>query len=112
MVLRLTEDLHIHALVGEKNHGHELGTPAVHKAGYKADAAILGELSSQPELLTISHTSTRKFNLEIQVKCNGTHAGGNRGVVTWAGGEDASAVANAIEKLNKVISSRQELEQE
>lgn len=74
----LKGDLQVHAVVGEETMDHENGTTAVIKAGFRADAAIVAEPSSQPERLTIAPVSAGNFNLEISVKGHGTHAG-NRG---------------------------------
>ncbi len=109
--VRLKGDLQLHAVVGEETMDHENGTTAVVKAGFRADAAIVAEPSSQPEPLTIAPVSAGNFNLEISVKGHGTHAG-NRGAAIRAGGEGASAGVNAVEKLIKVVQALQDLEQE
>jgi acetylornithine deacetylase/succinyl-diaminopimelate desuccinylase family protein len=109
--IRLTGDLQLHAVVGEETMDHENGTTAVIKAGFRADAAIVSEPSSQPDPLTIAPVSAGNFNLEISVKGHGTHAG-NRGAAIRAGGEGPSAGVNAVEKLIKVVQALQDLEQE
>ncbi|WKL41721.1 M20/M25/M40 family metallo-hydrolase [Sinorhizobium meliloti] len=107
----LKGDLQVHAVVGEETMDHENGTTAVIKAGFRADAAIVAEPSSQPERLTIAPVSAGNFNLEISVKGHGTHAG-NRGAAIRAGGEGPSAGVNAVEKLIKIVQALQDLEQE
>ncbi|MDX0683269.1 M20/M25/M40 family metallo-hydrolase [Sinorhizobium medicae] len=109
--VRLKGDLQVHAVVGEETMDHENGTTAVIKAGFRSDAAIVAEPSSQPEPLTIAPVSAGNFNLEISVKGHGTHAG-NRGAAIRAGGEGPSAGVNAVEKLIKVVQALQDLEQE
>jgi len=108
--IRLKGDVQLHAVVGEETMDHENGTTAVIKAGFRADAAIVAEPSSQPEPLTIAPISAGNFNLEITVKGHGTHAG-NRGAAIRPGGEGAAAGVNAIEKLIKIVQSLSELEQ-
>ena len=109
--IRLKGDLQLHAVVGEETMDHENGTTAVVKAGFRADAAIVAEPSSQPEPLTIAPVSAGNFNMEISVKGHGTHAG-NRGAAIRAGGEGPSAGVNAVEKLIKIVQALQELEHE
>lgn len=109
--IRLKGDLQLHAVVGEETMDHESGTTAVIKAGFRADAAIVAEPSSQPDPLTIAPVSAGNFNLEISVKGHGTHAG-NRGAAIRAGGEGPSAGVNAVEKLIKIVQALQDLEQE
>jgi len=106
----LNGDVQLHSVVGEETMDHEKGTTAVVKAGFRADAAIVVEPSSQPEALTIAPVSAGNFNLEISVRGFGTHAG-NRGAAIRAGGEGASAGVNAVEKLIKIVQGLGELEQ-
>ena len=109
--LRLKGNLQLHAVVGEETMSHEIGTSAVLRAGYRADAAIVVEPSSQPEPLTIGPVSDGNFNLRISVQGRGTHAG-NRAATIRAGGEGDSAGVNAVEKLIKIVIALQDLEQE
>jgi acetylornithine deacetylase/succinyl-diaminopimelate desuccinylase family protein len=109
--IRLKGDVQLHAVVGEETMSHGLGTSAVIEAGYRADAAIVVEPSSQPEPLTVSPVTAGNFNLRINVRGKGTHAG-NRAAAIRPGGEGASAGVNAVEKLIKIVTALQELEQE
>lgn len=109
--VRLKGDVQVHAVVGEETISHELGTTAVVRAGFRADAALVVEPSSQPVPLTIARVSAGNFNLKMSVRGYGTHAG-NRGASIRAGGEGSSAGVNAVEKLIKIVLALQDLEQE
>jgi acetylornithine deacetylase/succinyl-diaminopimelate desuccinylase-like protein len=109
--LRLKGEFQLHAVVGEETMSHEFGTSAVIEAGFGGDAAIVVEPTSSPRPLSVNPISGGNFNLQIDVKGHGTHAG-NRAATIRAGGAGDAAGVNAVEKAILVIQALQRLEQE
>ncbi len=109
--IRLKGDLQIHAVVGEETGSHVLGTTAVLKAGFTADAAIVTEPTSDHFPLAIAPVSPGSLGMRLHVKGKGTHAG-NRASTIRAGGRGDAAGVNAVEKLLFIVSALQRLEQQ
>ena len=109
--VRLAGDLQLHSVCGEELCGHELGTTAVIRAGYRTDGAIVTEPTSYPRPLTVSTVAPSVLLLRIEVEGVATHAG-NRPLVIRPGGAGAAIGVNALEKIAKVLAALQELEQE
>ncbi len=109
--LRLKGELQLHAVVGEETMNHEFGTSAVIEAGFGGDAAIVVEPTLSPRPLSVNPISGGNFNLQINVKGHGTHAG-NRAATIRAGGVGNAAGVNAVERAILVVQALQRLEQE
>jgi acetylornithine deacetylase/succinyl-diaminopimelate desuccinylase-like protein len=106
----LAGDLLLHSVVGEETMQHELGTTAVLRAGFTADAAIVTEPTSIPKPLTISPVAAGNWYFRIHVEGKATHCG-NRALAIRPGGPGDEIGVNALEKAVKIVETLQELEQ-
>jgi acetylornithine deacetylase len=109
--VELAGDLLLHSVVGEETMQHELGTTAVLKAGFTADAAIVTEPTSIPKPLTVSPVAAGNWYFRIHVEGRATHCG-NRALAIRPGGPGDAIGVNALEKAMKVVQSLQDLEQQ
>jgi len=109
--VELQGDLLLHSVVGEETMQHELGTTAVLRAGFSADAAIVTEPSSIPAPLTVSPLAAGNWYFRIQVEGKATHCG-NRALAIRPGGPGDAIGVNALEKAVKIVLALQELEQQ
>ena len=105
----LAGDIQLHAVVGEEAMEHELGTSAVLRAGFVADAAInLEPTSSAHGRLGLATASPGYRSVTIRVRGRSTHHG-NRPLMLRPGGGAAVGV-NALEKGVEVVRALQALE--
>lgn len=107
--VRLGGDVQLHGVVGEEAMEHEIGTSAVLRAGFVADAAINLEPTSSPVgPLALAAASPGYRSVTIRVPGRSTHHG-NRPLITRPGGGDAIGV-NALEKGVDIVRALQALE--
>jgi acetylornithine deacetylase len=107
--VELAGDLLLHSVVGEETMQHDLGTSAVIRAGFGADAAIVTEPTSLPRPLTVSPVAAGNWYFRIHVEGRSTHCG-NRALAVRPGGPGDAIGVNALEKAVKVVQALQELE--
>ncbi len=99
----LAGEVQLHGVVGEEAMEHEVGTSAVLRAGFVADAAI----NLEPTGSRLAAASLGYRSVAIRVEGRSTHHG-NR-LLAQAPGGDAIGV-NALEKAVLVVRALQELE--
>jgi acetylornithine deacetylase/succinyl-diaminopimelate desuccinylase-like protein len=109
--VELAGDLLLHSVVGEETMQHELGTTAVLRAGFTADASIVTEPTSIPAPLTVSPVAAGNWYFRIHVEGKATHCG-NRALAIRPGGSGDAIGVNALEKGVKVVEALQELERQ
>jgi acetylornithine deacetylase len=109
--IELAGDLLLHSVVGEETMQHELGTTAVLRAGFTADAAIVTEPTSIPKPLTVSPVAAGNWYFRIHVEGKSTHCG-NRALAIRPGGPGDAIGVNALEKAVRIVQALQDLEQQ
>ncbi len=109
--VRLAGELQLHSVIGEEMMEHHLGTTAVVRAGFRADAAIVTEPTSYPKPLTVSPVAAGVWILRIVVRGKSSHCG-NRSLTIRPGGPGELIGVNALEKGLLVLESLQQLERQ
>jgi len=107
--IRLKGDLILESVVGEETMDHEVGTTAIVRRGYLADAAIVSEPSSYPMPLTVAPASPGLLYMVVTASGRATHPG-IRAEFVRAGGAGDSVGVNAVEKGAQILSALQRLE--
>ena len=108
---QLKGDVILEAVCGEEMMDHLIGTTAVVKRGYTADAAIVSEPSAPPIRLAIVPVTPGLLQMSLTCIGKSTHAS-VRDEFLRAGGKGSVIGVNAVEKGAWMLSQIQMLEQQ
>jgi len=104
-------DVFIQCVVGEEHHETDAGVGAALERGYTADAAIVCEMSTPPDRLSINTASPGLIILYVKVKGKAAHIS-MRDELIRAGGRGAVVGVSAIDKAFLVYQALAKLEEE
>jgi acetylornithine deacetylase/succinyl-diaminopimelate desuccinylase family protein len=104
-------DVILETVSGEEMMQHEIGTTAVVKRGYRADAAIVVEASAPPYRLAILTATPGALILKVSVKGKAAHTS-MRDEVIRAGGRGRAVAVSAVDKAMVIYNGLLKLEEE